>query len=113
LTPGCAVALAKLVVPYGGLLCGRVASVDTVIINGASGYFGSDGVMVALAMGVARVVAAGGDAEQLRKLATILGPRVVPAALRALRRGGRLILMAVRLYRSRSRSARCWRTIGR
>ena len=73
--------LAKLVVPYGGWLRGRLAAGDGVIVNGASGYFGSAGVMMALAMGASHVVAAGRDKAALEALAARLGPRVVPAVL--------------------------------
>lgn len=126
-----ALALAKLVVPYGGLLRGRLRPGEVVIINGATGYFGSAGVMAALAMGAACAIAAGRNETALAQLAERLGPRVRPvgmtgdvdrdtkslrasaggadmaldmlgqaadtattlATLRALRRGGRLVLM--------------------
>lgn len=74
-----AMALAKLVVPYGGLLRGRMEAGQVAIVNGASGYFGSAGVMAALAMGAGRVVAAGRDKDALSRLASALGSRVVPA----------------------------------
>lgn len=54
---------------------------DTVLVNGATGYYGSAGLMVALAMGAGRVVALGRDAAALRRIADTLGPRVVPAAI--------------------------------
>lgn len=75
------IALAKLVVPYGGLLRAGVQPGQVIVINGASGYFGSAGVMTALAMGVARVIAAGRNGASLVSLARVLGPRVVPAVL--------------------------------
>lgn len=116
--------------PFGGLLRGRLKAGDVVIVNGATGYFGSAGVLVALATGAARVVAAGRNGEALGELAG-LGSRVQAAVLggdaerdaatlrdasggadvaldllgqatttattlatlRALRRGGRLVLM--------------------
>lgn len=126
------IALAKLVVPYGGLLRGGLAPGQTIIINGATGYFGSAGVMLALAMGAAKVVAVGRNRDALDRVAAALGERVKPvaatgdhdadvamireaaggrtdlaldllgqatstattlAALRSLRRGGRLVLM--------------------
>lgn len=74
-------ALAKAVVPYGGLQRGRVEPGHIVIVNGATGYYGSAGVLVALAMGAARVVAAGRNAKALAALAERLGPRVVPAVV--------------------------------
>lgn len=126
-----AIALAKLIVPFGGLLRGRLRAGDVAIVNGATGYFGSAGVLVAQAMGAARVIAAGRNTEVLDELAQRLGPRVKAvtmtgdlqrdakalrdatggadlaldllgqatdtattlATLRALKRGGRLVLM--------------------
>lgn len=75
------IALAKLVVPFGGLLRSGLAAGQVAIVNGASGYYGSAGVMVGLAMGARRVVAIGRDRGALERLAGTLGPRVVPAAL--------------------------------
>jgi alcohol dehydrogenase len=125
-------AISKFVVPYGGFLRGEFAPGDIAIVNGASGYFGSAGVLLALAMGAALVVAAGRDRTVLEAVAKAGGSRVrvvalsgdVPAdtqalrgasegaasfaldivgraqsaastaaALGALRRGGRLVLM--------------------
>jgi alcohol dehydrogenase len=124
-------ALAKFVVPYGGFLRGALAVGETVIVNGATGYFGSAAVLLALAMGAERVVAAGRDREALLAVTEVAGPRVAAvslsgdvvadaaslrqaaggadlaldlvgraksaastiAALHALRRGGRLVLM--------------------
>ena len=124
--------LAKFIVPYGGFLRGALAAGETVIVNGATGYFGSAGVLLALAMGAERVVAAARDREALRAVTEVGGSRVAGvglsgdavadagslreaagggadlaldlvgraksavstiAALHALRRGGRLILM--------------------
>jgi alcohol dehydrogenase len=124
--------LAKLVVPFGGLRRGRLAAGETVVVNGASGYFGSAAVLAALAMGASQVVALGRRAEPLQALVGLGRGRVVPvllsgevaqdvaairaasgggadlafdmvgqatdphatlAALRSLRRGGRLVLM--------------------
>jgi alcohol dehydrogenase len=126
------IGLAKLIVPFGGLQRSGLRGGDTIIVNGATGYFGSGAVMLAIAMGAGRVVAVGRDAAVLEALRAALGPRVVPApvsgdadqdlaairnaasgaadvaldllgsakrtsttlsTLRALRRGGRLVLM--------------------
>jgi alcohol dehydrogenase len=126
------IGLAKLIVPFGGLQRSGLRGGQTVIINGASGYFGSGAVMLAVAMGAGRVVAAGRKAAALESLREAFGPRVIPATvtgdaakdvaiirhaagghadvaldllgaakststtlscLRALRRGGRLVLM--------------------
>jgi len=75
------IALAKLVVPYGGLLRAGVGPGAVVAINGATGFYGAAGLMVALAMGAAKVVAIGRDRDALVRLAQALGPRVRPAVL--------------------------------
>jgi alcohol dehydrogenase len=126
------IGLAKLIVPYGGLQRAGLRGGDTIIINGATGFFGSGAALLAMAMGAGRVIGAGRDAAKLAALRDVLGPRFVPAAvtgeperdvatlraaadgaadvaldllgnakstattlatLRALRRGGRLVLM--------------------
>jgi alcohol dehydrogenase len=74
-------AVGKFVVPYGGFLRGGLAAGDTVIVNGATGYFGAAAVVLAIAMGAARVVAAGRDQAILQKLAATCGGRVAPARL--------------------------------
>src|SRR5436305_5643540 len=126
------IGLAKLIVPFGGLQRAGLRGGQTIIINGATGYFGSGAVMLAVAMGAARVVAVGRKREALEGLREAFGPRVIPAVvtgdaahdlvvirhaaggsadvaldllgaarststtlsiLRALKRGGRLVLM--------------------
>lgn len=126
------IALAKLIVPFGGLQRTGLRGGETIIVNGATGYFGSGAVMLAVAMGAGRVVAAGRRQEVLERLRDKFGPRVIPAVvsgdaekdlaiirhaaaghahvaldlsgaakststtlscLRALKRGGRLVLM--------------------
>jgi alcohol dehydrogenase len=52
---------------------------DTIIINGAAGYFGSGAVMLAVAMGAGRVVAVGRKQAALDSLREAFGPRVIPA----------------------------------
>lgn len=73
--------LAKLVVPFGGLQRMHLGGGQTVIVNGATGYFGSGAVMLAVAMGAARVVAVGRNAAALDTLRATFGPRVVPAVV--------------------------------
>jgi alcohol dehydrogenase len=75
------IALAKLAVPYGGLLRSGMKPGQTIAINGATGYFGSAGAMTAMAMGAARVVAIGRNGAALTELAKALGPRVMPAVV--------------------------------
>lgn len=124
--------LGKFAVPFGGLRRGRLAAGETVVVNGATGYFGSAAVLAALAMGASRMIALGRRMEPLEALVELGRGRVVPvvlsgdvapdaaairaasgggtdlafdmvghatdpnatlAALRSLRRGGRLVLM--------------------
>jgi alcohol dehydrogenase len=126
------IGLAKLIVPFGGLQRTGLRGGQTIIINGATGYFGSGAVMLAVAMGAGRVVAVGRKQAALAQLRETFGPRVIPtvatgdpatdlpvirratggsgdvaldllgaakststtlSTLRALRRGGRLVLM--------------------
>ncbi|HYM31583.1 MAG TPA: zinc-binding dehydrogenase [Candidatus Cybelea sp.] len=122
----------KFAVPFGGLTEIGLSAGETLIVNGASGYFGSAAVLLGIAMGAARVIAAGRDAGRLAEVVAAAGSRAVAvalggdpakdiaalreasgggahaaidlvgratdasatlAALRALRRGGRLALM--------------------
>jgi alcohol dehydrogenase len=126
------VVVSRFIIPYGGLLRGRLAAGETLIVTGATGAYGSAAVLLAIAMGARRVVAAGRNAVALEALVRAGGSRVVPvvltgdiqadtsalraaanggaqmafdmvgqardpnatlAALRSLRRGGRLVLM--------------------
>lgn len=73
--------MGRLLVPYGGLLAGGLQAGETVVVSGATGGFGGAGVAVALAMGAARVVAAGRNAATLADLARRLGPRVRPVPM--------------------------------
>jgi alcohol dehydrogenase len=75
------IGLAKLIVPFGGLQRTGLRGGDTMIVNGATGYFGSGAVMLAVAMGAGRVVAAGRKPEALERLRETFGPRVIPAVL--------------------------------
>lgn len=118
-------ALTRCLVPYGGLVKGLLRPGETVVVHGATGAFGQAGVLVALAMGAAEVVAAGRNRAVLDALAELPRVRTVAmtgdpdidaaavgvvdlgldlvgqassasgtlAVLKALRRGGRLVLM--------------------
>ena len=122
----------KFIVPLGGLVRGRLVAGETVVVHGATGYFGSAAVLLALAMGAGRVVAAGRNTEALKTLVDKTGQQVSAvtmtgdtdadtealksaahggadlvfdmvggadsangtlAAMRSMRRGGRLVLM--------------------
>lgn len=75
--------LNTLLVPHGGLLRANLQPGQTVLINGASGHFGSAGVAVALAMGAECVIAVGRQIDLLQSIANRFGPRVKPVALSA------------------------------
>jgi alcohol dehydrogenase len=75
-------AITRCIVPFGGLVRGRLTTGETIIVNGASGAYGSAAVLVALAMGASRVVAAGRKKETLDELANVGGPRVIPVLLK-------------------------------
>ncbi len=74
-------ALSTLLVPYGGLLAANLQAGETVLVNGATGNFGSAGVAVALAMGAGCVVAPGRNATMLADLARRFGRRLRPVTL--------------------------------
>ncbi len=69
-------ALGKFGVPLGGLLRGRLAPGETLVVNGATGYFGSAAVLLGLALGAERVVAAGRSRDVLEQVRGAGGERV-------------------------------------
>lgn len=73
--------LAKFIVPFGGLRRGRLSAGETVAINGAGGYFGSAAVLAALAMGAAKVIALGRNAQALQQLVELGKGRVLAVQL--------------------------------
>ncbi|HZD25282.1 MAG TPA: zinc-binding dehydrogenase [Alphaproteobacteria bacterium] len=75
-------ALGTLLVPYGGLLAIDLRAGETVVVNGATGNFGSAGVAVALAMGAGRVVATGRNEAALADLAHRFADHCFDARLR-------------------------------
>ena len=124
--------LPRFAVPYGGLFRGRLAAGETIVVTGATGAYGNAAVLLSVALGAARVIAAGRNRVALEALAQLGGPRMMTvalsgdveadakalrtaaeggahlafdivggaqdpsatlAALRSLRRGGRLVLM--------------------
>jgi alcohol dehydrogenase len=88
-------ALGRLLVPYGGLLAGDLKAGETLVVNGATGGFGSAGVAVALAMGAGRVVAAGRNERTLEGLVRRFGPRVRPARMTGVEADDRKHIMEV------------------
>ncbi|MGP3769980.1 alcohol dehydrogenase catalytic domain-containing protein [Streptomyces sp. SDT5-1] len=73
--------LGVYVIPYGGLLAGRLEAGETLLVGGATGNLGSAAVATALAMGAARVVAPGRNRAALDLLADRFGDRVRPVEL--------------------------------
>jgi alcohol dehydrogenase len=71
----------RFVVPYGGLVRGRLAAGETLIVTGATGTYGSAAVMVALAMGAGRVIAAGRNRDRLADISAMGGHAVTPVIL--------------------------------
>jgi alcohol dehydrogenase len=65
-------------VPYGGYVAAELRAGETVLVNGATGAFGSGAVAVALAMGAGAVIATGRNRQALDDLARRLGERVRP-----------------------------------
>jgi alcohol dehydrogenase len=74
-------ALSVYLVPYGGLLAGRLAAGEPVLVSGATGNLGSSAVAVALALGAGRVVTPGRNRAALDLLADRFGARVRPVEL--------------------------------
>lgn len=70
----------RFVVPFGGLLRGRLAVGETVVVSGATGAYGSAAALLALAMGAARVVAVGRNATALSALRALGRGRIVTVA---------------------------------
>ncbi len=73
--------LGKFVVPLGGLMRGRLTSGETLVVNGATGYFGSAAVLLGLALGATRIGMGGRDQRALEELQSIGGQRTIPVAL--------------------------------
>jgi alcohol dehydrogenase len=74
--------MGTLLVPYGGFLAAQLQAGETVLVNGATGSFGSAAVAVALAMGASFVVAAGRNEQALAELTRRFGPRVRAVPMR-------------------------------
>lgn len=69
-------AMGTLLVPYGGFLAGGLQPGEIVLVNGATGAFGSAAVAVALGMGAQCVVATGRNEMALGELVRRFGARV-------------------------------------
>ncbi len=75
------VAVSRCIIPFGGLLRGRLAAGETLVVTGATGAYGTAAVLLGVSMGAARVVAAGRNRKVLDAVAEAGGPRVWPVAL--------------------------------
>ena len=75
------IGLAKLIVPFGGLQRSGLRGGDTIIINGATGYFGSGAVMLAAAWAPAAWSRSGASERRWKMLRDMFGPRVIPAVV--------------------------------
>ena len=74
-------AMGTLLVPYGGLLAAKLQAGETLVVNGATGSFGSAAVVVALSMGAGKVIATGRNREVLADLERRFGARVRAVAM--------------------------------
>ena len=73
--------LSRCIVPFGGLLRGRLAAGETLVVTGATGAYGTAAVLLAVAMGAGRVIAAGRNRGALQAVARAGGSRVETVAL--------------------------------
>jgi alcohol dehydrogenase len=78
--------LAKFVVPLGGLMRSCLAPGEMLVINGATGYFGSAAVLLGLALGASRIAVGGRNRHALEELKSIGGNRTFAVALTGKRR---------------------------
>lgn len=69
-------AIGKFLVPFGGFLAARLQPGEIVLVNGATGSFGSGAVATALGMGAQCVIATGRNENALADVARKFGPRV-------------------------------------
>jgi alcohol dehydrogenase len=75
------VTIGRCIIPFGGLLRGRLAAGETLVVNGATGVYGTAAVLLGVAMGAARVIAAGRNRTALEAVARAAGPRVSTVTL--------------------------------
>jgi alcohol dehydrogenase len=75
------VTIGRCIIPFGGLLRGRLAAGETLVVNGATGAYGTAAVLFGVAMGAARVIAVGRNESALEAVADAGGPRVVTVPL--------------------------------
>lgn len=68
--------LSKFAIPLGGLLRGGLAPTEALVVNGATGYFGSAAVLLGVALGARVVVALGRNKDGLARIAELGGAGV-------------------------------------
>jgi alcohol dehydrogenase len=74
-------AVNTLLIPFGGLQSIDFQPGETLLVNGATGHFGSAAVAVALSMGASKVIACGRNEPRLKDLTSRFGERVATVAL--------------------------------
>ena len=74
-------AVGRCIIPYGGLLRGRLAAGEMLVVNGATGAYGTAAVLLGVAMGAGRVIAAGRNRTALEAVSRAGGARVATVAL--------------------------------
>ncbi len=74
-------AFGNFAVPYGGFVAASLQAGETILVNGATGAFGSGAVAVALAMGASAVIATGRNQQALDDLVRRFGERVRPVRM--------------------------------
>jgi alcohol dehydrogenase len=74
-------AFGNFAVPYGGFVAANLQPGEVVLVNGATGAFGSAGVAVALAMGASAVIATGRNQQVLDEVVRRYGKRVKPVRM--------------------------------
>lgn len=69
-------ALSRFVIPYGGLLKGRLAAGESMVVTGATGAYGLASVLLGVAMGASRIIATGRNRKKLEMIEKLKLPRV-------------------------------------
>lgn len=86
-------AFGNFAVPYGGYVAVNLQPGEAVLVNGATGAFGSGAVAVALAMGATTVIATGRNQQALDDLRRRYGERVVPVRMTVDEEGDRKAIL--------------------
>src|SRR5258708_24566089 len=75
------VTIGRFIIPFGGLLRGRLAAGETLVVNGGTGRYGTAAALLGVAMGAAQVIAAGRNQDALEAVARAAGRRVSTVTL--------------------------------